>query len=44
VAVRFVDPAGREEASFLDRPRRIDEAARDRQAGPAPGAADGESK
>ena len=32
VAVRFVDPAGREEALFLDRPRRIDEAARDRQA------------
>lgn len=32
VTVRFVDPAGREEASFLDRPRRIDEAARDRQA------------
>ena len=34
VAVRFVDPAGREEASFLDRPRRVDEAVRDRQAGP----------
>lgn len=33
VAVRFVDPAGREEASFLDRPRRIDEAVRDRRAG-----------
>ena len=33
VAVRFVDPAGREEASFLDRPRRIDEAGRDRRAG-----------
>jgi uncharacterized protein DUF4230 len=32
VAVRFVDPAGRDEALFLDRPRRIDEAARDRQA------------
>ena len=32
VAVRFVDPAGREEALFLDRPRRIDEAVRDRQA------------
>ena len=32
VAVRFVDPAGREEAFFLDRPRRIDEAVRDRQA------------
>ena len=36
VAVRFVDPAGREEASYLDRPRRIDEAVRDRQAGAAP--------
>jgi hypothetical protein len=34
VAVRFVDPAGREEAFFLDRPRRIDEAVQDRQAGP----------
>ena len=32
VAVRFLDPAGREEAFFLDRPRRIDEAVRDRQA------------
>jgi Protein of unknown function (DUF4230) len=32
VAVRFVDPGGREEAYFLDRPRRIDEAVRDRQA------------
>ena len=32
VAVRFVDPAGREEALFLDRPRRIDQAVRDRQA------------
>jgi hypothetical protein len=32
VAVRFVDPAGREEASFLDRPRRIEETLRDRQA------------
>ena len=32
VAVRFVDPAGREESFFLDRPRRIDEAVRDRQA------------
>ena len=32
VAVRFVDPAGREEALFLDRPRRIDETVRDRQA------------
>ena len=36
VAVRFVDPAGREEGFFLDRPRRIDEAVRDRQAGAAP--------
>ena len=34
VAVRFLDPAGREEAFFLDRPRRIDEAVRDRQADP----------
>ena len=32
VAVRFVGPAGGEEAFFLDRPRRIDEAVRDRQA------------
>ncbi|HEX9947338.1 MAG TPA: DUF4230 domain-containing protein [Allosphingosinicella sp.] len=32
VAVRFVDPAGREEAVFLDRPRRIEQALRDRQA------------
>jgi hypothetical protein len=32
VAVRFVDPAGGEEALFLDRPRRIDEAVRDRRA------------
>jgi hypothetical protein len=32
VAIRFVDPAGREEAFFLDRPRRIDETVRDRQA------------
>ena len=32
VAVRFVDPAGREEASYLDRPRRTEEALRDRQA------------
>lgn len=31
VAVRFLDPAGREEAYFLDRPRRIDEAVGDRQ-------------
>jgi hypothetical protein len=32
VAVRFVDPAGREEASWLDRPRRTEEALRDRGA------------
>lgn len=32
VAVRFVDPAGREEAAYLDRPRRIEERLRDRQA------------
>ena len=32
VAVRFVDPAGREEAAFLDRPRRLEESLRDRQA------------
>ena len=32
VAIRFVDPSGREEAFFLDRPRRIDETVRDRQA------------
>ena len=31
VAVRFVDPAGREEALFLDRPRHVDETVRDRQ-------------
>jgi len=34
VSVRFVDPSGREEAVFLDRPRRIDEVVMDRQAGP----------
>jgi len=34
VSVRFVDPSGREEAVFLDRPRRIDEAVMDRRAGP----------
>jgi hypothetical protein len=33
VSVRFVDPSGREEASYLDRPRRIDDAVRDRRAG-----------
>jgi hypothetical protein len=32
VAVRFVDPAGKEEAAFLDRPRRIEQSLRDRQA------------
>jgi hypothetical protein len=36
VAVRFVDPAGQEVGVFLDRPRRIDEAVRDRQAGARP--------
>jgi hypothetical protein len=33
VSVRFLDPAGREDAVFLDRPRRIDEAVQGRQAG-----------
>jgi hypothetical protein len=32
VAVRFVDPAGREEAIWLDRPRRTEDILRDRQA------------
>ena len=32
VAVRFLGPDGREEAAFLDRPRRIEEKLRDRQA------------
>jgi hypothetical protein len=32
VAVRFVDPAGREEAAWLDRPRRTEEKLRDRAA------------
>lgn len=32
VAVRFVDPAGREEASYLDRPRPLEARLRDRQA------------
>lgn len=32
VAVRFVDPAGREEASWLDRPRPLEAILRDRQA------------
>lgn len=36
VAVRFVDAAGREEAAFLDRPRVLEGALRDRQAGPPP--------
>ncbi|WP_129790517.1 DUF4230 domain-containing protein [Sphingosinicella sp. CPCC 101087] len=36
VAVRFVDPAGQEVGVFLDRPRRVDEAVRDRQAGGRP--------
>ena len=31
VTVRFVDPAGREEASFLDRPNRIEDAVRNTQ-------------
>ena len=34
VAVRFVDPAGGEEAHFLDRPHRIEDVVNDRQAGP----------
>lgn len=33
VSVRFLDPAGREDAVFLDRPRRIDDAVQGRQAG-----------
>ena len=32
VAVRFVDPSGREEAAFLDRPRSVEQRLRDRQA------------
>jgi hypothetical protein len=32
VAVRFVDPAGREEASYLDRPRPLEARLRDREA------------
>jgi len=39
VAVRFVDPGGKEEASLLDRPRRLEDALRDRQAGAPPPAA-----
>jgi len=34
VAVRFVDPSGKEEASFLDRPRAVEDRLRARQAGP----------
>jgi hypothetical protein len=33
VAVRFVDASGREEAAFLDRPRRLEQSLNDRQAG-----------
>lgn len=33
VSVRFVAPSGREEASYLDRPRRIEDVLEDRQAG-----------
>lgn len=33
VVVRFVDPSGREIASFLERSRRVDDALRDRRAG-----------
>jgi hypothetical protein len=32
VAIRFVDPAGREEAAWLDRPRRTEESLSDRAA------------
>ena len=32
VAARFVDPAGRELAVFLDRPRRAEQSIRDREA------------
>ena len=31
VTVRFMDPAGREEASYLDRPNRIEDAVRNNQ-------------
>lgn len=31
VSVRFIDPAGREDASYLDRPNRIEDAVRNRQ-------------
>lgn len=33
IAVRFTDPAGKEEASFLDRPRALEQTLRDRAAG-----------
>jgi hypothetical protein len=33
VAARFIDPSGKEEAAFLDRPRRLEETLRDRAAG-----------
>jgi hypothetical protein len=33
VAVRFVDPAGREEAAYLERSRSVEDALRDRRAG-----------
>jgi hypothetical protein len=33
VAVRFLDPSGREEAAFLDRPRSVDQRLSDRKAG-----------
>jgi hypothetical protein len=37
VAVRFVDPAGKEEAAWLDRPRRLEQSLRDREAGASAG-------
>lgn len=40
VAVRFVDPSGAEVATFLDRPRRTEDAIEDRRAGPQANAAD----
>lgn len=36
VSVRFVDPEGRDEAVHLDRPGRVEDFVRDRQAGDAP--------
>jgi hypothetical protein len=42
VAVRLVDPEGREEGAFLDPARRVAEALSDRRAGPLPDAANGE--